>query len=222
MPNTTNAPAARTRRWFVRCLDCFSVYALDMDRVPEGHRTLSDGRRVYCVQAECACGGAVEVMGFVRRSEEQRLLAEEQRCPCDQRCTGARGPICDCPCGGQNHGSHALVTIVKDVGPVPRLSGDPDAAALAVAAEWREGLAKALATIETRHAPVLEAKRAGRYYPGYGAYLALRADQVRVVKARKARTHRARMGWLQKVLAEPAPAPAPVSILSAPLVNPAS
>lgn len=25
--------------------------------------------------------------------------------PCDTRCTGARGHICECSCGGKNHGS---------------------------------------------------------------------------------------------------------------------
>jgi hypothetical protein len=27
-------------------------------------------------------------------------------CPCDGRCTGARGHSCDCSCGGANHGSN--------------------------------------------------------------------------------------------------------------------
>lgn len=26
-------------------------------------------------------------------------------CPCDKRCTGARGHNCECSCGGVNHGS---------------------------------------------------------------------------------------------------------------------
>lgn len=29
-------------------------------------------------------------------------------CPCDGRCTSAKGPNCDCSCGGANHGSDYL------------------------------------------------------------------------------------------------------------------
>lgn len=30
-------------------------------------------------------------------------------CPCDWRCIGARGPVCECSCGGKNHGGALLV-----------------------------------------------------------------------------------------------------------------
>lgn len=200
MPDTNTV---RVRRWFVRCVDCLSVYALDMDVLPREYRVV-EGRKVHAIAADCACGGSVEEMGYVRCTEASRLSTDIQRSPCDGRCTNARGPICDCPCGGANHGTHALVTIVRDAGPRPRLSGDPDEKAMLQAQEWRDTLAKVGATLETRHAPVLATKRAGRYVSDWRAYSAWAADVRNVGKARKARTHAGRMAVLAALLIEPA------------------
>ncbi len=45
---------------------------------------------------------------------KRQLLADEVKgtvtdCPCDRRCTGAKGHNCDCSCGGANHGAEFLI-----------------------------------------------------------------------------------------------------------------
>jgi len=79
-----------------------------------------------------ACGGSMEYLGRVARD---RLVVEAQVCACDHRCTGAIGPMCDCHCGGVNHGTGREVTVIRDAGPVPRLSPQRDAARLRQRAE---------------------------------------------------------------------------------------
>src|SRR5206468_12359849 len=49
------------------------------------------------------CAGRFESMG---RVERDRLIHEHIAAVCDERCTSARGPICNCHCGGQHHGSN--------------------------------------------------------------------------------------------------------------------
>ena len=37
----------------------------------------------------------------------KRITAAYSAHPCNSRCTNARGPICQCSCGGKNHGIHS-------------------------------------------------------------------------------------------------------------------
>lgn len=60
----------------------------------------------------CDCDGHVTFMGQVHGD---KYVKTENRAPCDGRCTHACGPVCDCACGGVNHGTGRLVqTIVKE------------------------------------------------------------------------------------------------------------
>jgi hypothetical protein len=77
----------------------------------------------------------------------QRLVKKELLTPCDARCTNAEGPHCDCQCQGANHGSRALVQVVKDVGGVP-LVAPSDAAATQRRMEFLEAQGEALQRIE--------------------------------------------------------------------------
>jgi hypothetical protein len=77
----------------------------------------------------------------------QRLVKKELLTPCDARCTNAEGPHCDCQCLGANHGSRALVQVVKDVGGVP-LVAPSDAAASERRHEFLEAKDEALHRIE--------------------------------------------------------------------------
>lgn len=110
----------RGPRHYWRCIDCLQVGAAS--------------ERPAAMQ--CAdCGGTLEYMG---RVQADRLVREEERCPCDHRCTGAIGPNCECKCGGENHGTRRMMTVLRDGGPVPRARfGGNRRLAAALAAEYR-------------------------------------------------------------------------------------
>jgi hypothetical protein len=57
----------------------------------------------------CDCNGTVTLMGEVQGN---KYIRKEDRSPCDGRCTDACGPMCDCICGGANHGTGRLVQVV--------------------------------------------------------------------------------------------------------------
>lgn len=109
------------RRFFYRCTDCLTVVATESkiaDRVTEGGSRLPN--------AICdACEGPIEFMGKTDATGHIRTLVG-QVSPCDSRCTSAQGPNCDCPCGGENHGSQRTVDLYTST-PVPRLMVPKDA-----------------------------------------------------------------------------------------------
>lgn len=112
---------------YYRCRDCLSI------------ATAED----YKPAAICShCDGRLSYMGRVQRA---RLVVTEDVCKCDGRCTFARGPSCDCSCGGANHGAGwiggGFITVDSDRGPVPRLRMPDNRQAAAIAAEWREAYA---------------------------------------------------------------------------------
>ncbi len=115
---------------FFRCNDCLSVFSLK--NVPLWPRP------------KCACGGGCDWMGNVA---QDKLVKLEHRCPCDERCTNARGPSCDCSCGGANHGTKRLVEFTIEVGSVPVARNQPD---LAVAEEFRAAKKRAHEAIERK------------------------------------------------------------------------
>ena len=111
-PDSDGTPARPIRRAFYRCGLCLGSFAVDDD-----HPSMRD--------AECDCGGKLTYMGWVKRD---RLVQGAIGVPCDGRCTSATGPVCDCQCGGENHGSMRVVFFDRDMGGVPRMvSGSVDA-----------------------------------------------------------------------------------------------
>jgi hypothetical protein len=111
-------------RNFYKCRQCLAVMA-------------TEGFSAAATSAACSCGGALKYMGRVRFAFGiERLARDHQETPCDARCTNAPGPSCDCSCGGKNHGTKRLVTVVTDAGPVPQLlSPSPERAAEFAAAK---------------------------------------------------------------------------------------
>lgn len=128
----------QTQRWFLKCKACKKAWAVDTNDGSQvdtmGYPT--EARVMTC--PECGNTPPVEydrqgrvqlstwqsvyskyhtVMGKV--GSKNRLMETEERCKCDARCTNARGPNCECSCGGANHGSNKVVTVQRDVGPVP-------------------------------------------------------------------------------------------------------
>lgn len=170
-------------RHYYRCCDCLTVYAVDGARLSP--------------EAVCdLCDGKTEWMG---RVAADRLVKVEFRCDCDDRCTAALGPKCNCKCGGKNHGASfaAYSRVIVDVGGVPRLTR-PDTGAKVKAAEYRAALARAgeVATeLATR-------KRVARLTNE--DFTRLYRAQCAVRKARRARCHRTRMRILADYVASPA------------------
>ena len=175
-------------RYFVRCRECLGVDAIE---APEHPPALLCG----------SCQGPVEVMGRVHR---ERLVREELRCPCDDRCTGARGPSCNCKCGGPNHGTGRLVSVLVHVGDVPALSAPRDATIRqARAAEYR-ALRDAVRTAwDGRFGAAVRAKEGGEYLDGYafGRYLDGKRARRDVSDACALRTHAGRVKALAELLA---------------------
>ena len=93
----------KVNRWYWKCRDCLGVGAVN-ESLPNGCR--------------CgACGGEMWCMGQVMGTS--RIGHTETRCACDARCTAAPGPNCDCRCGGENHGTGAVVQVDVVTGSVP-------------------------------------------------------------------------------------------------------
>ena len=194
-------------RWFVRCRYCLSVAAVETQ--PSAY------------DSACSlCGGPIEVMG---RVDGDRLVHDETRCACDERCTHARGPICSCRCGGENHGSHRVVHVVVDAGGVPRVQMPSSDAALRIAYEYigaRDALVKRLDVLYAR-------RRAGEFLPS-ADFALMRELRRRLEEAASKRTHVSRMKLLTLAIPEPAtvqaaPAvvvPMPVAVPAAPAGEP--
>lgn len=109
---TTPQAKVKTLRHYVRCADCLTV-------------TVLESKPVTALSCD-ACGGPVEYMGRVEPTfrSSMRLAKDALKCKCDERCTQARGPKCDCPCEGANHGASlaGFCTVAVDAGSVPRVT----------------------------------------------------------------------------------------------------
>lgn len=166
-------------RYFVRCTTCLTVSAID--------------EHPASVMQCGLCAGTLETMG---RVERDRLVRDELLCPCDDRCTSARGPICTCKCNGKNHGSHLLVCVTRDAGKVPTVTPTHGREQARInAAEYRAAMAAALAQLDT-----LRNRKAAAGWLDSADYNALRALQAARGKAHTSRDHRARMKTLRAVI----------------------
>lgn len=175
------------QRWFYRCVGCLSVTAANVEL------TQRWTGKAYGAPGRCgACGDEVESMGRV--GSAGRIVKDSLRCPCDERCTGALGPNCECKCGGANHGTNMLVKVETDVGGVPVLRPIDADKAVRVAEEYRSLLGLLVAE-RTR----LNKVKAAQGWIGDEAYSRLYRVQTVIRKAQKARTHAGRMKELGKV-----------------------
>lgn len=90
-------------RFYYRCTTCLSVFVLEQRK-----------DNLYCGH----CETILYFMGAVVR--DSRVLTKEvEETPCDQRCTHALGPVCNCKCGGVNHGSGHVIISTKVLGKEP-------------------------------------------------------------------------------------------------------
>ena len=177
-------------RIFYRCLDCCLVIA-------------TEGQKEWGVL--CVCGSQdFEMMGRV--TAQNRLVSDKVRSVCDDRCTNAQGPNCDCQCGGQNHGSRLVVRIIRDVGAVPHIEL-PDAtgvvAATARAVEFRAARDAAHARIKALGYDEIATRksRGGYLQPAdFDKYLVWTRAHAEVRKAGQAKRHATRMKKLGAIL----------------------
>jgi hypothetical protein len=151
-----------TKRWAYSCDRC-SEWTF-VDRLAS-ERPI-DGRSALCP----VCGGAgLRLRGAV---EHGKVVATYQATPCDARCTDARGTRCDCSCGGENHGSHRVVTVRQLLGEEALLAERAERmkrrmSEIAPLLDEAEQLKNRIAEIlELRYADVLAKYRAGRYLVG--------------------------------------------------------
>src|SRR4051794_28775303 len=102
----TTTVAAKVDRWFLKCADCLSVVVTEVQR--EVARTLTPSaplRPWKNPKPECgACGGLLLTMGRVLVGGSRFVTGTVDVCPCDERCTNAPGPKCECSCGAKFHG----------------------------------------------------------------------------------------------------------------------
>lgn len=162
-------------RWFYRCGLCLAVCASTLP-----YQKLA-----------CECGGEFRTLGKVAFN---RLTEEYKGAPCDGSCTHARGPQCDCVCGGKYHGSGMVVQILCDRGPIPvALGGSKERAE-----EFQAAIVAAQARIAAM--PGNAEYDAGTWLP-YDTWTANKKARKDLHSARGMQVHSLRMKKLAKVAA---------------------
>jgi hypothetical protein len=154
-------PKPTRRLHFYRCVDCLSICTSEEQlnyRGRDGYLTAG---------GKCgACDGALEYLG---RTERDRLIKEHEACPCDDRCTSARGPCCSCRCGGENHGTNRTVRVRTDGGSIPVAMIDP--AARVKAEEYRGAKQAFWVAWNSRYRAITDRKQRGEWISEFGLYL---------------------------------------------------
>lgn len=167
-------------RNFYRCSDCTHVFAIEG---PE-------------IEPACDCGSMANHMGAV---SADRLVRHESRCPCDHRCTGALGPICNCQCGGANHGMNRVAAVTVAVGGVPVVSGERLQDRLKIKAEFLAAAEEARARLMARHGATLADMAAGIWISDRAKWDGARVAREKFNLSRQVVAHNARMKSLAKV-----------------------
>ncbi len=185
------------RPHFYRCRDCLTVLCCDAQPGRLGH-----GGHAAAGLTCGACGGREEYMGQAGK-QPGRLTRTSMESVCDDRCTSARGPHCECRCGGRNHGSGRWVLVTRDAGEAPTITPGTArevAQAKARAEEYRAAVEQARERLGWFW-PLQERKQAGEYLSGedFGRLISGRRAVRALHKAEEARTHKGRLGKLAKV-----------------------
>lgn len=186
----------RVGRFFYRCPECVSIFAVESENEIAG---------LLC----SVCNVTTESMG---RVEGTRLVFDGEACPCDARCTSARGPKCDCFCKGENHGTNLLVAVTRDAGPVPTVTPIDPEAARKRAKEFRAVAVMVRAAIDEKFGEILGAKRSGAYLTGRSyAGWSEGVEFLRALgKARSMKTHPGRMKKAAEIRIQVSEASVPV------------
>lgn len=167
-------------RFFYKCEDCFAVVTVEFKHM----------------KAVCGfCSGRMELMGQVK---QDTLIKTEERCACDARCTGASGPVCNCHCGGENHGTGKLITVTTHVNGIPVFNpreGDKEEH-LRIAMEIKSLVAEYKKLFTTKYPTIIEKKKAGRWLDG-NEYLAYKDFITVLERVKNYRTYASRLKLLR-------------------------
>ena len=170
-------------RWYLRCGHCLGIVAVN-EQPP---------RELYCA----TCGGPVECMGRV--TPERKLhVSTEFVIPCDARCTGAKGPSCDCSCNAVNHGTGALVEINHDTA-IPKIPQLDRANRLAIAEEFKAAFSVLQQLKMDRWPDRIRNKTEYLAGDNYGQYLKYQTFLEELSDIRRMKQHKARMGRIRKI-----------------------
>jgi hypothetical protein len=179
-PAVSRVPKPRLH--FYRCADCLSICTS-----PE-QLSYRDPHGYMVAGGKCgACDGSLEYLG---RTERDRLIKEHEACPCDDRCTSARGPNCSCRCGGENHGSNMTVTVRTDKGGIPVALINP--AARLNAEAYRTAKQGFWDAWNPRYRAITDRKNSGEYIREFDLYLTGQHVARAYHKAVELRTHASR------------------------------
>ncbi len=175
-------PKSVVRLHFYRCADCLSI-CTSADEL-----RYRDRNGYMIAGGKCgACDGSLEYLG---RTERDRLVKEHEACPCDDRCTSARGPHCSCRCGGENHGSNMTVTVRTDEGGIPVAMVDP--AARVKSEEYRAAKQAFWEAWNCRYRAITDKKNRGEWIDAFSVYLDGQYCARMYHKAAELRTHAGR------------------------------
>ena len=193
LPFSSDVGTGMDGRYYYRCRDCLPIAVTD-SHIPPTYDKL--GRPHYAICA--ACEGEVMYLGRVENTS--LLLREEHRSPCDGRCTSAKGPQCDCICGGKNHGTHLLVKVVVREDALPLLA--VPAVTRGAAEEYRQHYKEAKEAWTKRYQTVFARRKAGEFLSAqdYQIYMEGQRYAATLSKARKMGNHKARMAALRQLV----------------------
>ncbi len=174
-------------RHFYRCLGCLDVLVLETRLTMEGGTSVA------------TCGTCAQHFEYMGRVERDRLVQDRVQCKCDDRCTSARGPLCECQCGGKNHGAGLLgyVVVAVDAGAVPVVHSKNPFKATKALEQYRKFCA-----LKTACLAELDTLRARRRSDGYlerRDFDRLRDLDRAATKMHTDRTHAARLKTLSLV-----------------------
>lgn len=163
-----------------KCKDCLSAFTVDKKIRPD----------------ICACGGDVYYMGAVT-PDHKRFEKVGVKSACDERCTNAAGPLCNCQCGGPNHGTGKVVTFVIAEGWVVV---DPfDDNSQKVADEFRKAVRDAKWRIIAKFGDAYQRYKQHVGFNPTENYWAMRSADIKLAKARKIAIHKKRLEELAKI-----------------------
>lgn len=109
MPRTSQRFILRCRAKKCRTVHAFDCLLREETRYDRGIIGVPGSARPYTVRVPIL-GLIPDLYCITHRwpLSYQAIKGTVTECPCDGRCTSAKGPNCDCSCGGQNHGSDYL------------------------------------------------------------------------------------------------------------------
>lgn len=191
-------------RHFYRCLSCLEVFAVDGPELKPVYVAQVNhvGKPSAYVRARCDCGGLIDHMGRVGSSTANVLVKDEERCPCDSRCTNAKGPNCECVCHGKNHGTQALIKVEVVVGKVPQVAPKrPLAERKVVVEEARAAFAAAFARIDAKTGGAASKARGGGFVADKAVWWEQKCLRDALKKAANLKTHKGRLAAMAKVAA---------------------